>query len=302
MIEIYADVVFLINWVMNFFIFKVTGMTAKKKPKLWRLISGSGVSALLFSLLIFLPVLSRYYNFFSALIVLLSGVLIAFDVKDLKDLAKLTAFAHISAFAVGGVGSALFFYSNMGAVIGSAAGFGVNYFSFRTLIASVCISYIIIKAIMAAFNKAAIKKQAIYNIKIISGGHAVEISALVDTGNSLVDPLSKSPVIIAEFERICTFLPDKMRELYLSHKEDDLGLIISAVSGEEFGKNIRMIPFKSLGAQNGMMIGFKPDTVEIAKENRVLRLSNVVVGIYNLSLTNNGGYQGLLNPCVLEAE
>jgi len=190
----------------------------------------------------------------------------------------------------------------MGKMIASVAGFSVNYFSFRILIAAVCISYIIIKAIMAALNKLTIKKQAIYNIKIISGEHCAEISALVDTGNSLVDPVSKAPVIIAEFECICKFLPEKMQELYITHKEDDLSLVISAVSGEEFGKSIRMIPFQSLGKENGMLIGFKPDTVEIAKEDKVLKLSDVVVGIYNLSLTKSGDYQGLLNPCVLEAK
>ncbi|MCL2565938.1 MAG: sigma-E processing peptidase SpoIIGA [Defluviitaleaceae bacterium] len=302
MVEIYADVVFLINWVMNFFIFCLTGMIVRKKPKKWRLALGSGVSALLFCLLIFLPVISRYYNFFSSLIVLLSGILIAFGFKDLKDLGKLTVFAHISAFAVGGVGSAIFFYSNMGNLIGNMVGFSVNYFSLRILIAAICISYIIIKLILAALSKIAIKKQAIYTIKIISGKQSAVFSALVDTGNSLVDPVSKSPVIIAEFEHIYEFLPEKMRELFISRQEDDLSLIIAAVSGDEFEKSIRMIPFKSLGNENGMLIGFKPDTVEITKENKVLKLYDVVVGIYNLNLTKNGDYQGLLNPCVLEAE
>jgi len=300
MIEIYADVVFLINWVMNFFIFKITGMTVKRKTKLWRIILGSGAASLLFCLLIFLPVLSRYYNFFSSLIVLLTGILIAFSPKDLKELLKLIVFCHISAFAVGGVGSALFFYTNMSGIIGSLVGFTVNYFSFRVLIAAVCLSYIILKAIMAAVGKLSIKKQAIYNIKILCGDQSAEIAALVDTGNSLLDPVSKAPVLIAEFEHICNFLPLKMQELYISNNENDLGLVISAVSEEEFGKNIRMIPFQSLGTENGMLIGFKPDTVEISKENEVLKLYDVVIGIYNLSLSKNGDYQGLLSPCMLE--
>ena len=302
MIEIYADMVFLINWVMNFFIFLITGMIVRKKTKKWRLILGSGVSALLFCLLIFLPVINRYYNLFSSLIVLLSGILTAFGFKDLKDLGKLTVFAHISAFAVGGVGSAIFFYTNMSSMIGNMMGFTINYFSLRILIAAVCISYIIIKVILATLSKIAIKKQVIYTIKIISGEQSAEISALVDTGNSLVDPVSKSPVIIAEFKHIYEFLPEKMRELYISRREDDLSLIIAAVTGDAFEKSIRMIPFKSLGNENGMLIGFKPDTVEITKENKVLKLYDVVIGIYNLNLTKNGDYQGLLNPCVLEAE
>jgi len=302
MIEIYADIVFLINWVMNLFIFRITAMIVKKPIKIWRLVLGSGVSALLFCLLIFLPVISQYYNIFSALIVLLSGILITFSVRDLKDLGKLVTFAHISAFAVGGIGSAIFFYSNMSNIIGNVIGFTINYFSFRMLIAAVCCSYILIKLILTALNKITIKKQVIYNIKIISGGQTAEIAALVDTGNSLVDPLSKAPVIIAEFEHVSDFLPEKMQDLYISRKEGDLSLIISAISGDAFEKNIRMIPYKSLGCENGMLIGFKPDIVEILKEKEVLTLHDVVVGIYNLNLTKNGDYQGLLSPCVLTAQ
>ena len=302
MVEIYADIVFLINWIMNFLIFRITAMIVKKRVKLWRLVLGSGASALLFCLLIFMPVINEYYNIFSALIVLLTGILITFGFIELKELGKITVFAHISAFAVGGIGSALFFSTNMGNFIGNIVGATINYFSFRVLIATACLSYIIIKLILMTLHKITIKKQAIYNIKIIIGDRSAEISALVDTGNSLIDPLSKSPVIIAEFEHIHEFLPEKMQALYTSRQEGDLSLIISAISGEEIEKNIRMIPFRSLGTENGMLIGFKPDTVLIAKENETLKLYDVVVGIYNLSLTKNGDYQGLLSPYVLEAK
>jgi stage II sporulation protein GA (sporulation sigma-E factor processing peptidase) len=93
-----------------------------------------------------------------------------------------------------------------------------------------------------------------------------------------------------------------MKELYDLKMEGDLSSIISAVSGEEIEKSIRMIPFKSLGTENGMLIGFKPDTVEVTKENEILKLSDVVVGIYNFSLTKNGDYHGLLSPHALEAK
>jgi len=301
MVEIYADVVFVINWIMNLLIFRITAMIVKKRPKIWRLISGAGASALLFCLLIFLPAINEYYNIFSALIMLLAGILITFGFIELRELGKIVIFAHISAFAVGGIGSALFFSTNMGNIIGNIVGFSINYFSFRVLIAAACLSYIIIKVILMTLNKMAIKKQAIYNIKIINGERCAEISALVDTGNTLIDPLSKAPVIIAEFEHIYEFLPKKMQELYAAGQEDDLSLIISAVSGEEIEKSIRMIPFRSLGTENGMLIGFKPDSVLITKESEVVRLCDVVVGIYNLSLTKNGDYQGLLSPCVLES-
>jgi len=302
MIEIYADMVFLINWVMDLFIFWITGLLVKKKAKKWRLVLGSAVAALMYCVLVFMPVIRNYYNFFSSLIVLLSGILVTFGLKDIKEFMKLVIMAHISAFAVGGIGSALFYYANITDVIGNAIGFTMNYFSFKTLIAAVCVSYIVIKASIVIFNKMAMRKQAIYNVRIACDTGSVEIPALVDTGNTLVDPVSKMPVIIGEFESIRALLPQGLQKVFADGCENDLSLIINAVSGGEMEKSIRMIPFKSLGNENGMLIGFKPTAVEIDKENETITLNNIIVGIYNLELTKGGEYRGLLSPQVLNTE
>ena len=300
--EIYADVVFLINWAMDLFLFWLTGVMGKKKLRLWRLVSGSAVAALLYCILIFAPAISRYYNFFSSLIMLMSGIIIAFGIKDLKEFTKLLVLAHISAFAVGGIGSAIFYYSNIGYVLGNALGFTINYFSLKILIAATCSSYIVIKIALKLINNLSIKKQAIYNIRIAFGGKTAELPVLVDTGHALTDPIGKAPVIIAEFEYIQSLLPEKMRELYYIGAENDLSMVISALSGSEMEQIIRMIPYKSLGNENGMLMGFKPCFIEIEKENSTTRLENAVIGIYNLSLTKGGKYHGLLSPMALEAE
>ena len=300
--EIYADVVFLINCFMDLFLFWITGLLAKKKFKVWRLILGSVAAALLYCLLVFLPALSRYYNFFSSLVVLMCGILITFEPKDLKEFAKLLIFSHISAFTVGGIGSALFYYSNIGDVIGNAIGFTINYFSLKILIAATCASYIAIKISANIIGKLAIKKQAIYNIRIAFSEKTAELSVLVDTGHGLTDPVSQAPVIIAEFNYIKEFLPVKMQDLYHMGAENDLSMVISALSETEMEKNIRMIPYQSLGNENGMLIGFKPDFVEIEKENSTIRLTNAIIGIYNLTLIKNGKYHGLLSPMALDTK
>jgi stage II sporulation protein GA (sporulation sigma-E factor processing peptidase) len=57
-----------------------------------------------------------------------------------------------------------------------------------------------------------------------------------------------------------------------------------------------MIPFASIGSQNGMLFGFRPDEVEVISEDKTDTFKDVVVGIYNFSLSAEGKYQGLLNP------
>ena len=67
-----------------------------------------------------------------------------------------------------------------------------------------------------------------------------------------------------------------------------------------FLSKLRLIPFSSLGAPNGMLIGIKVDKVNINFEEEELNSANVIVGIYNKSLTKNGLYNAIVGLDVLE--
>jgi len=71
---------------------------------------------------------------------------------------------------------------------------------------------------------------------------------------------------------------------------------------EEIGDEIklRLIPFKSLGNENGILIGFKPDNITVYLENETKRLKEeIIVAIYNSKLAQDEQYNGLLHPEIL---
>lgn len=47
--------------------------------------------------------------------------------------------------------------------------------------------------------------------------------------------------------------------------------------GEDYISRFRLIPFSSLGKQNGMLIGFKPDGVTITFDENRLEKENVII-------------------------
>lgn len=57
---------------------------------------------------------------------------------------------------------------------------------------------------------------------------------------------------------------------------------------------LKFIPFSSLGKQNGMLLGMKAESVKIKDGEREEEKDNVIVGIYNKSLTKRGEYRALL--------
>ena len=57
---------------------------------------------------------------------------------------------------------------------------------------------------------------------------------------------------------------------------------------------LKVIPFSSLGKQNGMLLGMKAEEVVIKNEEENKTKENVIIGIYNKSLTKRGEYRVLL--------
>lgn len=55
-----------------------------------------------------------------------------------------------------------------------------------------------------------------------------------------------------------------------------------------------MIPYSSLGKQNGMLIGIKADWLIVKQEDVEQKKENVIIGIYNKSLTKKGEYRALM--------
>lgn len=72
------------------------------------------------------------------------------------------------------------------------------------------------------------------------------------------------------------------------------------LSNEEYISRFRLIPFSSLGKQNGMLLGFKPDLTEVELDGTRKKLNNVVIGIYDKSITKDQEYTGLVGLDILE--
>lgn len=298
-IEIYADVIFFINFIMDFFIFWIVSKLIKKKISFLRLILGAVTASLLYCLLIFIAPLRDIYNIFAVTAVLMISIMICFRPSGLKEFIKLIFLTNVSAFSVGGAGIALFYYTNIADIMGNMLGFTIHNFSLKLLIISSSITYIILKFVIKWYRRTFIQKQTFYNLKIYYEGNDIELNALVDTGNSLHEPITNTPVIIAEFLAVKKFLPDNIKLIYTQNDENNLARIINCLSESEYAGKIRMIPYSSLGKKNGILIGFKADKIEILGEKKVL-INNAIIAIYNFKLSKDGFYNALLNPEVLE--
>lgn len=67
----------------------------------------------------------------------------------------------------------------------------------------------------------------------------------------------------------------------------------------EYASKVRVIPFKSLGKDNGLLLGIKIDEAYIEYQDNVYEIKNVIIGIYNGILSRNRKYVGLVGLDVI---
>lgn len=108
-------------------------------------------------------------------------------------------------------------------------------------------------------------------------GQSVSVTALVDTGNTLRDPVSGCPVLVTE-----GMVAEKMRLLSLGEMDDPLKTM---ASGKLPG--LRLIPYTAVGQKAGFLLGLRTDSVCINGK----QMDYVVA--FTPQCLGNGQYQAL---------
>ena len=135
------------------------------------------------------------------------------------------------------------------------------------------------------------------NIRILNKGKEEKIRAMIDTGNFLKDPITNSPVLIVEKNSLNNILPKKI----LENTEKILEGKYEFQNDEmEYASNFRVLPFSSLGKQNGMLLGFKVDQIETNINDDEIQRRDIIIGIYEKKLSNKKNYEGLIGLNCIE--
>ena len=127
----------------------------------------------------------------------------------------------------------------------------------------------------------------IYEVEIFYKEKSSNIKVILDTGNLLTDPITNIPVLIVEFEKLKTIIPENiLNDIVRNNNFENID--------EEIKTRCSIIPFSSIGKNNGIIIGFRPDYIKIYIDNREEIRRKVIVGIYDNKIAKNGVYSGLI--------
>lgn len=102
-----------------------------------------------------------------------------------------------------------------------------------------------------------VSQQKYIPVTIRYGANRVSLTALVDTGNTLRDPVSGRPVLVVDAAVAARLLPLSREQL--AHPVETLAT--AKLQG------LRLIPYSAVGQSAGLLLGIRADSVEVEGKN-----------------------------------
>lgn len=287
---VYGDVLFLINFSMDFIALYICARILHKKIKTLPLTLAASlggayaVTSLFFEtsgLLLFL------FDAVAAYVVCLAAFGLERGKKPFLS-ALFAAFVFfVAEMLLGGVMTALM--NLLGRTsIGKTAISGANEKPLWIFALLAPVSSLITFIWGRLFGRSAGEKTA--QIKIECDGNALSFSALVDSANLLEEPISGRPVVIIGYKKIKNFLPGEVRALV-----EGSGAGAASITLSKPGR-VRFIPAASVGGKS-VLVGFVPDSMEICAGGR-RKCADAVVAIEK-DAADFGGTDAIIPGCLV---
>ena len=228
-------------------------------------------------------------------------VYIAYNAKNIKLLMKQIVIFYLTSFVFGGCAFALLYFVKPQEIL-MKNGMYIGTYPLKIALLGGIVGFAITVVAFKVVKYRMTKKDMFCEITIYMKEKSVKAKAMIDTGNMLKDPISRMPVIVVEKDILYEIIPYKI----LNNLDKIIG---GEIASEIYDKEIveyiskfKVIPFTSLGKQNGLLLGIKASKVKIELDSNEEELENVIIGIYDKKLSKKNNYNALLGLDILEGE
>lgn len=283
---IYVDILIVQNIAMNFFLLYLLSRITNNITKWWKILLAAFIGSLYVFVLLF-PSLHIFYSLIFKVLVSFLMVYIAFTPKGIKKFIKLTLVFYTEAFLLGG-GIIGLFYLIYGDINTLDSAFLLSKISPKFIVISSIITTAFVKIGFDIFDSYFLEEDCKVELEIYINGKSCIVNGFIDTGNHLKDPSNGSKVIVSYLNVLSSILPvDKLVEINNKSLEDD---ILS---------RIRMIPYKAVGVDNGMLTGVKTDIIIAKNKNKVKVNKGITIALHNKPFLGDSNYEAIAYPEIL---
>ena len=253
---VYVDLLFMINFSMDFLCFFICAKILGRKLSMGRAVAASAVGGIYSDLALFISA-----AYLPALLIDLGVCVVICAIAFLRrgrarELPLYILVYFAISMALGGFMTAIFNLLNKADLpLGDTTSDGISVWMFAFLAA---LSALLTLIGGRFFRRKASQRSA--ELSITYNGKSVRLFAMTDSGNLLKDPISGKPCIVADISALEPIIP---RTLARAAREKRFSAI-EKLSPED-AKRVRMIPIKTAGGE-GALIALRVDNITIERD------------------------------------
>jgi len=273
---------------MDFVILWATARLVKKEIKYAKLSLAAGLGAI-YACLCLCCAYKAACSLPVKIAVSLAMVLVAFYPASFQEIKKALLYFYIISFCAAGAALAA-----PGLLNSASQGFHFSYF---WLVAGGGIVLVLGLAGDKYLRQHWLPGLLNYDVKMRFDDILCQGRGFLDTGNSLRDPLTNQPVLVAEYGLLQEYLPEDFRQAVEGSQNEQQ--VLDAVTLSSWAHRLRLIPYQSLGQKNGVLLGIRADEITVASGRKHASYRNLIIGLYNDKLSGDGSFRLLIPAEVL---
>ncbi len=282
---VYLDIVFMENVCMNYIIIYATAILLKLNKKPARIFFGALIGAL-YAVMCVIRTFEVYNSILIKILVSVIIVYVSTNAKSFKSLIKAVLIFYLVSFTFGGIALALLYFIKPENIL-MKNGLYIGMYPIKIVLLGGILGYILISIVYSIIKSRFSKKKRVCSLTVSIEGESRSVNALIDSGNFLKEPITGIPVVIVETGYLYGVIPKEILEnvnniitgnIDFLHKNNDNSAVLC---------KFRLIPFNSLGKENGLLLGIKADFVKISDNEGMedKKINNVIIGLYDKKLS-----------------
>ncbi|GGD70948.1 sigma-E processing peptidase SpoIIGA [Paenibacillus nasutitermitis] len=298
---VYIDIYFMINLLIDGSALLMTAWVRSIRAKWWRVVTAALIGSL-YAVMIIFPPLSFMFTLVVKFALSLVMLLIAFGYPGLQHFVRhIGAFYGVNFAAAGAVLGLHYLFMNGSAPLWNSMING--HFQLKLglvfLFCMLCIGYYIFRSIMIQRKERDLVHSHLAEVNITIGDDMRSCTGLIDTGNQLYEPLTRTPVMVMEASLWQDVLPPAWIKQI---REAQVDKLLANMDEESFvwQDRLRLVPYRGVNRGAQFMLAVKPDLVTVVREGESFESRKVLIGLDAGKLVADGAYQAILHPSMLQ--
>ena len=189
---IYIDLVIFINFLIDFNLLLALNILLKRRKKIKNILIGSFLGSL--SIFILFVPLNSFTLFIFKIVVSILMILVTFGYKNFDTFKDNLTYLYVLSIILGG---GLYLINNQLNYKNSGLTFITNDYSIN-LILILILTPTLLFLYIKEMKKIKLNYSKYYQIDIVFDSGLIKLTAFLDTGNKLVCPITKKPIILVE--------------------------------------------------------------------------------------------------------